>query len=63
MKKRCMFGDNKSVVDRSMNLHSNVHKRHADLPFRHVRETIIVGIVSCFFIQVSLNLSGMLIKH
>jgi hypothetical protein len=35
-----MFGDNKSVVDSSMQLCSKLHKRHSMLSFHRVREAI-----------------------
>jgi hypothetical protein len=35
--KSYMFGDNKSVVDSSMQLDAKLHKRHTMLSFHHVR--------------------------
>jgi hypothetical protein len=38
--KSFMFGDNKSVVDSSMQLHAKLHKRHMMLSFHCVREVL-----------------------
>jgi hypothetical protein len=38
--KSCMFDDNKSVVDRTMQLNAKLHMYHFMLAFHHVRETI-----------------------
>jgi hypothetical protein len=48
--KSYMFGDNKSVVDSSMQLHAKLHKRHTMLSFHRVREAIASGIVGFFYI-------------
>jgi hypothetical protein len=39
--KSFMFGDNKSVVDSSMQLNAKLHKRHTMLSFHRVREAAI----------------------
>jgi hypothetical protein len=41
-----MFGDNKSIVDSSMQLNAKLHKRHTMLSFHRVREAIAAGIVT-----------------
>jgi hypothetical protein len=43
--KSFMFGDNKSVVDSSMQLNSKLHKRHKMLSFHRMRKSIAAGIV------------------
>jgi hypothetical protein len=53
--KNYMFGDNKSVVDSSMGLHTKLHKRHTMLSFHRVREAIASGIVGFYFIPGELN--------
>jgi hypothetical protein len=58
-----MFGDNKSVVDGSMQLHVKLHKRHTMLSFHHVREAIAFGIVGFFYIPGDINPADILSKH
>ena len=58
-----MLGGNKSVVDISMTPHNKTHKRHAALSFHLFRELIVVGVISYYFTQSSLNLDGMLSKN
>jgi hypothetical protein len=41
--KSYMFGDNKSVVDSSMQVNAKIHKRHTMLSFHRVREAIASG--------------------
>jgi hypothetical protein len=36
-----MFGDNKTVIDSSTQLHAKLHKQHNALSFHHVREAIV----------------------
>jgi hypothetical protein len=45
-----MFGDNKSVVDSSMQLHAKLHKYHTMISFHCVGEAIASGIVGFHFI-------------
>ena len=40
-----MFGDNKSVVNSSMDLTSRLHKRHMILSYHRVREAIAANIL------------------
>ena len=49
--KSYMFGDNKSVVDSSMQLDAKLHKRHTMLSFHRVREAIAAGILSFYFLS------------
>jgi hypothetical protein len=58
-----MFGDNKSVVDSSMQLRVNLHKHHTMLSFHHMREAIASGTVGFFFIPQDINPAGILSKH
>ena len=46
-----MFGDNKSVVDSSMQVHAKLHKRHTMLSFHHVCECIASGVVGFYFLN------------
>jgi hypothetical protein len=48
--KSYMFGDNKSVVDRSVQLYAKLHKHHTMLSFHHVREAIAAGILGFHFL-------------
>jgi hypothetical protein len=61
--KSYMFGDNKSIVDSSMQLHAKLHKWHTMLSFHCVREAIASSIVGFFFIPGDINLSDILSKH
>jgi hypothetical protein len=61
-----MFGDNKSVVDSSMQLHAKLHKRHKRhtmLSFHRVREAIASSIVGFFYIPGDINPADILSKH
>jgi hypothetical protein len=48
--KSYVFGDNKSVVDSSMQLSAKLHKRHTMLSFHRVREAIAASILGFYFI-------------
>jgi hypothetical protein len=61
--KNFMFGDNKSVVDSSMELHAKFHKHHTMLSFHHVREAIVSGIMGFHFIPGEHNHADILSKH
>jgi hypothetical protein len=61
--KSLMFGDNKSVVDSSMQLNANLHKRHTMVSFHRVREAIAVGIVTFHFLSGYDNPADILSKH
>jgi hypothetical protein len=58
-----MFGDNKSVVDSSMQLNAKLHKRHTMLSFHRVRETIASGILGFSFLPGDDNPADILSKH
>ena len=58
-----MFGDNKSVVDSSMQVHAKLHKRHSILSFHRVRENIASGMVGFYFINGNDNPADILSKH
>ena len=58
-----MFGDNKSVVDSSMQIHAKLHKRHTMLSFHRVREAIASGMVNFTFISGDTNPADILSKH
>jgi hypothetical protein len=45
-----MFGDNKSVVNSSMQLNAKLRKRHTMLSFHHVREAIAADILGFYFL-------------
>jgi hypothetical protein len=61
--KSYMFGDKKSVVDSSMQLHAKLHKRHTMLSFRRVSEAIASGIVGFFYVPGDTNPANILSKH
>jgi hypothetical protein len=44
----CLFGENKSVVDSSMQVHAQLHKRHTMLFFHRVREAVGSCMIGCF---------------
>jgi hypothetical protein len=58
-----MFGDNKSVVDSSMELQSKLRERHTMLSFHRIREAIASGIVGFYFIPSKINPVGILNKY
>ena len=57
-----MFGDNKSVVDSSMQLNAKLHKRHTMLSFHRIREAIAAGILGFYFIPGDDNPADILSK-
>jgi hypothetical protein len=61
--KNFMFGDNKSVVDSSMALHTKLQKRHTMLSFHCVREAITLVILGFYFIPGEYNPAEILSKH
>ena len=61
--KSYMFGDNKSVVDSSMQIHAKLHKRHTMLSFHRVREAIASGMLGFYFIPGTINPADILSKH
>jgi hypothetical protein len=61
--KSYMFGDNKSVVDSSMQLNAKLQKRHTMLSFHRVREAVAAGILSFFFLPGDVNPADILSKH
>jgi hypothetical protein len=58
-----MFGDSKSIVDSSIQLHAKLHKRHTMLSFHRIREAIASGIVGFFYIPGDINPADSLSKH
>lgn len=58
-----MFGDNQSVVNSSMQVHGQLHKRHTMLSFHRVREAIASGYVTFHFISGERNPADILSKH
>jgi hypothetical protein len=58
-----MFGDNKSVVDSSTQIHAKLHKRHTMLSFHRVREAVASGMVNFVFINGDINPADILSKH
>ena len=61
--KSYMFGDNKSVVDSSMQVNAKLHKRHTMLSFHRVREAIALGMIGFYFIPGDTNPADILSKH
>jgi hypothetical protein len=61
--KSYMFGDNKYVVDSSMQLNTKLHKCHTMLSFQCVREAIAGGILDFYFIPGDDNPAYILSKH
>jgi hypothetical protein len=58
-----MFGENKSVVDRSMQVYAKLHKRHNMLSFHRVREAIASGMIGFYYIPGDINPADILSKH
>jgi hypothetical protein len=58
-----MYGDNKSVVDSSMQLNAMLHKRHTMLSFHCVREAIAAVILGFYFLSGEDNPADILSKH
>ncbi len=48
--KSYMFGDNESVVNRSVQPHAKLHKRHNPLSFHRVRKAVAAKFIVFFFI-------------
>jgi hypothetical protein len=61
--KSFMFGDNKFVVDSSMHLNTNLHKRHTIFSFHRVREAIAASIVTFHCLSGDDNPADILSKH
>ena len=61
--KSFMFGDNKSVVDSSMQVYAKLHKRHNMLSFHRVREAIASKMLGFYFIAGDMNPADILSKH
>jgi hypothetical protein len=61
--KSFMFGDNKSVVDSSMQVHAKLHKRHNILSFHRVREAIASGMVGFYYVEGQKNPADILSKN
>ena len=57
-----MFGDNKSVVDSSVMIHSSLTKRHNALAYHLVHEAIAAGVVHFIHIPGAENLADVLTK-
>ena len=58
-----LFGDNTSVVTKSILHHSILIKRHNILAFHRVKEAVAAKLMDFFWIQSADNLSDMLTKH
>jgi hypothetical protein len=61
--KSFMFGDNKYVVDSSMQVNSKLHKRLKMLSFHRVREATAAGIVTFHFLSGDDNSTNICSKH
>ena len=61
--KSYMFGDNKSVVDSSVRVHSKLHKRHTALSYHRVREAIASKIIMFHHIPGADDPADILSKH
>ena len=57
-----MFGDNKTVVNSSINRVSKLNKRHVIISFHHVREAIAAKIFDFIFISGDINPADILSK-
>ncbi len=61
--KAYMFGDNKSMIDSSLQPHAKLHKRHLILSFHRVREAIASGIIQPYHLPGDCNPADLLSKH
>jgi hypothetical protein len=61
--KSYMFGDNKSIVDSSIQINAKLHKRHTILSLHCVRECIATKMVGFYFIPGESNPADILSKH
>ena len=61
--KSFLFGDNTSVVTKSILPHSTLIKSHNILAFHRVKEAVAAKIMDFFWIQSADNLSDMLSEH
>jgi hypothetical protein len=61
--KSYMFGDNKSVVECSMQLNAKLHKRHNMLSFHRMREALPAKILGFYFLPGEDNPADVLRKH
>ena len=58
-----MFGDNKSIIDSSMQVNAKRNKRHTILSFRRVRECIASKMVGYYLLHGESNPADILSKH
>jgi hypothetical protein len=58
-----MFGDNKSVVDSSMQINTKLHKIHTVLSFHRVGEAMAAGTVAFHILSGDDNPADILSKH
>ena len=58
-----MFGDNRSVIDKSNIPHAKLHKCHNTLLFHRVREAITAKIISFIYLPGNINPADILSKH
>ena len=58
-----MFGDNKSVINSSVNPSAKLHKRHGILAFHRVCEAIASKVIGFYFIWSESNAADILSKH
>jgi hypothetical protein len=58
-----IFGDNKSVVDISMQVNAKLHKRHTILSFNHIQDCIASKEVGFYFIPGESNPDDIISKH
>ena len=58
-----IFGDNDSVVNRSMTQNGKTHKRHVAVHFHHVREATVAKIIAYHLINEKINSADVLSKH
>ena len=59
----CLFGDNKAVIDSSMDPSFRLKKLHNILPYHCVHEAVASDIVCCYHIDCKQNSADILTKH
>jgi hypothetical protein len=57
-----MFGDNKTVVETSMQINAKLHRHHTIIAFHHVRECIAITMVGFYFIPCKSNPADIMSK-
>ena len=58
-----MFEDNKSLVSNTMDFHTKLHKRHNELFFHRLRESVAADVCSFHYLPGELNLVDLISQN